>query len=170
LLLIPDAIPPILFSIQSRLVEKVKVIVKAHLALVSIALVLSTPATFAVAARTPGSFNAASASQPTRSSALAEETRTPTPPALALHASAQDRHIFPVNDEKGLLLTCIAPDIEQNSETDQFNNCNLAPGRTLDDVMHSFVRGIHEEQRQRQRESADRQSAEERDRANNARK
>jgi len=53
------------------------------------------------------------------------------------------RHLFPVNDAKGLLLTCIAPEIETNPNTDLFSDCTLAPGRTLDDVMHTFIGAIH---------------------------
>lgn len=75
------------------------------------------------------------------------EVARPTPPLLAALDSPEARHLFPVSDEKGLLLSCVAPEIDKNSETDVFKNCVLAPGRTLDDVMHSFVRGIHEEER-----------------------
>jgi hypothetical protein len=82
------------------------------------------------------------------------EAAEPTPPSLAEKDSPRARHLFQVKDEKGLLLTCIAPEIETNSETDNFKNCSLAPGRTLDDVMHSFVRGIHEEQREQLKEHA----------------
>jgi hypothetical protein len=64
------------------------------------------------------------------------------------------KHRFPVNDEKGLLLTCIAPEIESNRDTDVFKNCTLAPGRTLDDVMHTFVSAIHAEQRRQAEERA----------------
>ena len=35
----------------------------------------------------------------------------------------------------------------QTITTDEFKNCTLAPGRTLDDVMHTFVSAIHAEQR-----------------------
>jgi hypothetical protein len=162
-LLIPTAIPPILFSIQPRLVEKVKVTVKTHLALLSLSIAIAAPSCYAVSPRS---------SRPVliQSAALTQEAHARTPRSLAVRDAATDRHLFPVNDEKGLLLTCVAPEIDQNSETDQFNNCNLAPGRTLDDVMHSFISGIHEEQRQHQRESAIRQSAEERDKADSARK
>jgi hypothetical protein len=62
-----------------------------------------------------------------------------------------------VNDEQGLLLTCIAPEIETNPDTDVFKSCTLAPGRTLDDVMHTFVQGIHYEQSQHQKEREERQ-------------
>jgi hypothetical protein len=62
---------------------------------------------------------------------------------------------FQVNDEKGLLLTCVAPQIETNPDTDIFHSCALAPGRTLDDVMHTFIQGIHYEQDQHQKERAE---------------
>jgi hypothetical protein len=61
-------------------------------------------------------------------------------------------HIFPVRDEKGLLLTCIAPEIDKNADTDIFTDCALAPGRTLDDVMHAFVSAAHYEHNQRSQE------------------
>jgi hypothetical protein len=51
-----------------------------------------------------------------------------------------------------LLLTCIAPEIDTNTDTDVFKSCALAPGRTLDEVMHTFVQGIHSEQSQHQQE------------------
>jgi hypothetical protein len=60
-------------------------------------------------------------------------------------------------DEKGLLLTCVAPELDKDKETDVFKDCTLAPGRTLDEVMHSFVQGIHEEQRLRLKEHAESQ-------------
>jgi hypothetical protein len=60
-----------------------------------------------------------------------------------------------VNDEKGLLLTCIAPEIETNPDTDTFNGCSLAAGRTLDDVMHTFIGAIHHEQNEQLKERAD---------------
>jgi hypothetical protein len=52
-------------------------------------------------------------------------------------------HLFAVRDAKGLLLTCIAPEMDTDPETDKFNNCTLAPGRTLEDVMHTFIQAIH---------------------------
>jgi hypothetical protein len=76
----------------------------------------------------------------------------PTPSTASATASANPRHLFTVNDEKGLVLTCIAPEIDTNPDTDMFKSCTLAPGRTLDDVMHTFVQGIHYEQSQRQKE------------------
>jgi hypothetical protein len=66
--------------------------------------------------------------------------------------SANPSHLFKVSDEKGLLLTCIAPEIDTNTDSDVFKSCALAPGRTLDDVMHTFVQGIHYEQSEHQKE------------------
>ena len=62
-------------------------------------------------------------------------------------------HLFPVHDDKGLLLICIAPEIDVNPDTDLFKHCTLAPGRTLDDVMHSFIGAIHVMQKQDSKES-----------------
>jgi len=76
----------------------------------------------------------------------------PTPVAASATGSANPSHLFTVSDEKGLVLTCIAPEIEINPDTDMFKSCTLAPGRTLDDVMHTFVQGIHYEQSEHQRE------------------
>jgi hypothetical protein len=76
-------------------------------------------------------------------------------PAAASNIPSHPSHLFPVNDEKGLLLTCIAPDIETNINTDSFEDCTLAPGRTLNDVMHSFVGAMHFEENQRARERAE---------------
>jgi hypothetical protein len=75
-----------------------------------------------------------------------------TPPAAA-------SHLFPVKDAKGLLLTCIAPEIDTNPDTDLFNGCTLAPGRTLDDVMHTFIGAIHYVQNEAMRERVDEQKA-----------
>ena len=60
--------------------------------------------------------------------------------------------LLPVRHEKGLLLTCIAPEIEKNAQTDIFNDCVLAPGRSLDDVMHAFVSVIHYEHSRQSRD------------------
>ena len=70
-------------------------------------------------------------------------------------APANPSHTFAVNDEKGLLLTCIAPEIETNPDTDTFNGCSLAPGRTLDDVMHTFIQAIHFVQNEQAKERAE---------------
>jgi len=88
---------------------------------------------------------------------------TPEPDAKALKVSvshsaatsAPRNRIFPVNDEKGLLLTCIAPEIATNPNTDEFEDCTLAPGRNLNEVMHSFVGAMHAEQKQHEQELTD---------------
>lgn len=82
------------------------------------------------------------------------EMHARTPRWLSEAGSPAERHLFPVMDEKGLLLTCIAPEMETNKETDDFKNCVLAPGRTLDDVMHSFVGAAHQQQLELDREKA----------------
>ena len=81
------------------------------------------------------------------------------PAAVSATGSANPSHLFAVNDAKGLLLTCIAPEIDTNPDTDMFKSCTLAPGRTLDDVMHTFVQGIHYEQSEHQRERDEWQKA-----------
>jgi len=75
--------------------------------------------------------------------------------SAAASAPANPGHTFAVNDEKGLLLTCIAPEIDSNPDTDAFNSCTLAPGRTLDDVMHTFIGAIHHEQNEQVKERAE---------------
>jgi hypothetical protein len=99
---------------------------------------------------TPGSAlaNARKTSQPATQTQLFK----PATASASLSGSPNKDHTFQVNDEKGLLLTCIAPQIETNPDTDIFNNCTLAPGRTLDDVMHTFIQAIHFELDQRQKE------------------
>lgn len=97
----------------------------------------------------------AGASTSTKQDAASKKILSPVAPAsLSAPGLTEARHRFPVMDEKGLLLTCIAPEIETNSETDVFKNCTLAPGRTLDDVMHTFVGAIHAEQRRQAEEHA----------------
>jgi hypothetical protein len=117
---------------------------KRHAALLPLAVFIafaavetsaSTPAPALLGTKTPDS-------------ALQTQLLKPTPAA----ASANPSHLFTVNDEKGLVLTCIAPEIDTNPNTDMFKSCTLAPGRTLDDVMHTFVQGIHYEQSQHQKE------------------
>jgi hypothetical protein len=51
-----------------------------------------------------------------------------------------------VNDVKGLVLTCVALEIDTNADTNLFKSCTLAPSRTLDGGMHTFIQGIHYEQ------------------------
>lgn len=77
------------------------------------------------------------------------------PAAASVDGSARTSLSFQVNDQKGLLLTCIAPELDTNPDTDVFNSCTLAPGRTLDDVMHTFIGAIHFEQNQQLKERAE---------------
>jgi hypothetical protein len=115
---------------------------------VSIAFALAR-ASAATSATTPA--DAKKNSEPAIQSQL---FKTPSNPAS--NNSSPNRGLtFQVNDEKGLLLTCIAPQIETNPDTDIFKSCALAPGRTLDDVMHTFIQGIHYEQDQHQKERAE---------------
>jgi hypothetical protein len=76
----------------------------------------------------------------------------PVTPTQSGGSPANPDHLFTVNDEKGVVLTCIAPQLEINPDTDLFKSCALAPGRTLDDLMHTFVQGIHYEQSEHQKE------------------
>ncbi|MGA2219203.1 MAG: hypothetical protein ABSG51_14005 [Terracidiphilus sp.] len=97
---------------------------------------------------------------PSAASPSTGSRKTVGPDAKVLKSAAVDSsaspahrsHVFFVNDEKGLLLTCIAPEIETNPKTDLFEDCTLARGRTLDDVMHSFVGAMHTEESQRAQE------------------
>ncbi|HUD13814.1 MAG TPA: hypothetical protein VMQ56_09180 [Terracidiphilus sp.] len=116
---------------------------KAHAALLSLAVL------FALA----GAEAVASTSTMPASARVNEVSKAP-PATLSAPDLPTARHRFPVMDEKGLLLTCVAPEIETNSDTDEFKNCTLAPGRTLDDVMHTFVSAIHAEQRRQAEERA----------------
>ena len=52
-------------------------------------------------------------------------------------------------------MTCTAPEIDTNPDTDVFRDCKLAPGRTLDDVMHTFIQAIHVEENERTKERAE---------------
>lgn len=77
------------------------------------------------------------------------------PAAVSATGSANPSHLFAVNDAKGLLLTCIAPQLDTDPNTDIFNGCTLAPGRTLDDVMHTFIQAIHFIQNEQLKERAE---------------
>jgi hypothetical protein len=128
----------------------VKAIMRTHVARLSLAASLSFAGAQLGAVTT---FSPSAGA--TKTAERAREITLPTPAALSASVSPAARHLFPVQDERGLLLICVAPEIDSNSETDVFNNCTLAPGRTLDDVMHSFIRGIHDEQHQRKLEHAE---------------
>ncbi|MGD0735305.1 MAG: hypothetical protein ABR976_09170 [Terracidiphilus sp.] len=77
------------------------------------------------------------------------------PAAPTPDTSRPSGQTFEVNDVKGLLLTCTAPELESNPDTDVFKSCTLAPGRTLDDVMHTFIQAIHLEENERAKERAE---------------
>jgi hypothetical protein len=102
-------------------------------------------------------FAKGAANTVTSSSARTQKNSSTTLPfkatlELSSPGSPSRSRLFPVRDEKGLLLTCIAPQIDENPDTDIFSDCVLAPSRTLDDVMHAFVGAIHYEQNQRSKE------------------
>ena len=118
----------------------------AALVYLSVFLVGACPAVFATVASSASTRNA---------SRLAREASHATPAALSAADSPTARQLFPVNDEKGLLLTCIAPEIATNPNTDEFEDCTLAPGRNLNEVMHSFVGAMHTEQKQHEQELTD---------------
>lgn len=75
-----------------------------------------------------------------------------TPAAACATGFANPSHLITVNEEKGLVLTCIASEIDTNADTNLFKSCALAPGRTLDDMMHTFVQVIHYKQSQYEKE------------------
>lgn len=115
---------------------------------------------FAVCIAFAAALASASAPAPTLWGAKASGHAPPTQTLKATPAASADQsHLFTVNDEQGLLLTCIAPEIDTNADTHLFKSCTLAPGRTLDDVMHTFVQGIHSEQNQHQKEREEWQKA-----------
>jgi hypothetical protein len=115
----------------------------------------STVLTLAISIVFAGAQSSASTLTSAASTKTPEVAPQVTKTAPFSASSPKALHLFPVNDEKGRLLTCIAPEIEKNAETDVFNNCTLAPGRTLDDVMHSFVRTMHYVQRKQEKPSAE---------------
>ena len=123
-----------------------------HTALMAIAVSITFTAALATASPLASTSGSAKAS-----SGPATQTKpfaaTPAP-ASDSHPPAGD-HTFKVNDVKGLLLTCVAPQIDTDPDTDLFNSCTLAPGRTLDDVMHTFIQAIHFVQNEQAKERAE---------------
>jgi len=110
-----------------------------------------TAAQLAAAPSVPSSVGAKKGCEPVSQTGLCRVT-----PANASTTDSSPRgNTFQVNDEKGLLLTCIAPQIETNPDTDIFNSCALAPGRTLDDLMHTFVGALHLVQNEQIKERAE---------------
>jgi hypothetical protein len=126
----------------------VKAIMKTHAAFLSLAVPL------ALASAQARAYPNVSTSGPSYHAGA--ELSRPVPRALAAAGSPAERHLFPVRDQKGLLLSCVAPEMEINSETDVFKNCTLAPGRTLDELMHSFIKAIHQEEKEQSEKQADR--------------
>jgi hypothetical protein len=109
----------------------------------------------------PASTGATPASEPaTRSQRIKV---TPVPASTS--ASPNRGHTFQVNDVKGLLLTCIAPQLDTDPDTDIFNSCTLAPGRTLDDAMHTFIQAIHLVQKEQAQQRAEWQKEREKESA-----
>lgn len=123
-----------------------------HAALMTIAVSIAVAAAKAAASPMPSTSGSA---KPGSGPATLTKPLAATPaPEPGSHPPAGD-HTFKVNDVKGLLLTCVAPQIDTNPDTDLFNSCALAPGRTLDDVMHTFIQAIHFEQNERAKERAE---------------
>jgi hypothetical protein len=122
---------------------------KNHVALLSLAVALAFAGTQA------GASTVVSTSAGTKKSPESTAQVLKNAPTVSLDVPVHKSRLFPVNDEKGLLLTCIAPDIDTNANTDLFEDCKLAPGRTLNDVMHSFVGAMHSEESQRAQERAE---------------
>jgi hypothetical protein len=130
-------------------VTKVKGIMKNRAELLAVAF------SIAFAGTQMGASTVASASAGAKRSSSPEAQLPKDLPTASSTPRARTSHFFPVYDEKGLLLTCVAPDIESNVNTDLFTDCTLAPGRTLNDVMHSFVGAMHYEENQRAQERAE---------------
>ena len=121
---------------------------KSHAALLPLAVFIAFAAALSSASTSAPAILGAKSPDP----APQAQSLKPTPSAASATGPANPSHRFTVNDEKGLLLTCIAPEIETTPDTDLFKSCTLAPGHTLDDVMHTVVQGIHYEQSQHQKE------------------
>ena len=114
----------------------------AFIALAAASASASTPAPAVPGAKTPAP-------------ASRTQTLKPVPEVASEARPADPLHLFTVNDEKGLLLTCVAPDLDTNIDTDVFKSCTLAPGRTLDDVMHTFIGALHLVQNEQMKERAE---------------
>ena len=123
-----------------------------HLAFLAIAVSITFPAA-QLAASTPA--RASAGAKNSGEAATQTNLLKATPAAASTAGSSPRGTTFQVNDEKGLLLTCIAPQIETNPDTDIFNGCTLAPGRTLDDVMHTFIGALHLVQNEQMKERAE---------------
>jgi hypothetical protein len=100
------------------------------------------------------SASTAAGSRPDSQPSTQPQLAKTNPAAESVNSSKPTSLAFEVNDQKGLLLTCIAPELNTNPDTDVFKSCALAPGRTLDDVMHTFIGAIHFVQNQQSKERA----------------
>ena len=119
-----------------------------HAALLPLAAFIAFTCAHAGASKPSPALVGAKTSEPLLQTQLLKDTPAPASAAVPVNPS----HLFTVNDEKGLLLSCVAPEIDTNPDTDLFKSCALAPGRTLDDLMHTFVQGIHFEQSEHRKE------------------
>jgi hypothetical protein len=108
---------------------------RQHSLLVAIVVSIAFTAVQAAASTWTSTALGKKKSEPASRSRLQEVTPAPE----SSDESLARRHVFQVNDVKGVLLTCIAPQLDTDPDTDTFNSCTLAPGRTLDDVIHTFI-------------------------------
>lgn len=123
---------------------------KQHAAAVAILVSLTFTATLATASPlAPGSVDAKGSSK-SAPQELSKARQAPEP-----DSASPKGHTFEVNDAKGLLLKCNAPQLDSDPDTDLFDGCTLAPGRTLDDVMHTFIQAIHFVQNEHAKERAE---------------
>ncbi len=119
-----------------------------------LAIVVSFTFTAAQAVASPAVSTAAGSRASSESSTQANPFKATPAPSTASSASSRGK-AFEVNDVKGLLLKCTAPELDTNPDTDIFDGCTLAPGRTLDDVMHTFIQAIHFVQNKHAKERAE---------------
>ena len=127
-------------------------IMNKHEFLMPLVVFITLGAAQAVASTTP---QALAGEKKTLEPAAQSQLLKPAPAAASTADSRPRGQSFEVNDAKGLLLTCTAPEIETNPDTDLFKGCVLAPGRTLDDVMHTFIQAIHVVQNLQEKERAE---------------
>ena len=125
---------------------------KKHGVLLSIVVSMTFIAASAAASSLPPTSVGA---QKTSEPAAQPQVLKAAPAAASDPDAVRKSHAFTVNDVKGLLLTCVAPELDTNPDTDIFNSCTLAPGRTLDDVMHTFIGAIHFIQSEQAKERAE---------------
>jgi hypothetical protein len=118
----------------------------------AVLLALAVPLTFAAASA--GASTPAGTQSPPGPPTQPQLSK-PVPVGAAATSSPNSSLTYQVKDEKGVLLTCIAPQIDSNPDTDIFSGCTLAQGRTLDDVMHTFIQAIHFVQNEHAKERAE---------------